>query len=243
MRGIVLGLALMAPGAAVCAEPSLLFSKPADRWSGLYAGVVMGASWSEISGFGYDIYLEPYGERSSLGGFTAGAKIGYSRQIGDLVVGVEADLQFLKAETFTDYTAPWLSQAVFDKYSASPNWLSTARMRVGVITSPFLLVYATGGFALSEVRFSEALSVYDARLLSLGLMPWSESKTRFTVGWTVGLGMEFMLGERWSAVVEALYVDMGTVSFEQSDSKGVVYDTPSGEVAMGIARAGINYRF
>lgn len=214
-----------------------------DRWGGFYLGGAVGASWSEADGFGHNPYREPFGQRSSLGGFTGGAKVGYSRQIGSFVVGVEADIQTLRAEATTNYTDPLPLWSTSERYSASTNWLSTVRMRMGVTTSPFMLVYVTGGFALTEIAFTDEWSVYDAQLVSVGLLPGSIGQTRFSVGWTVGIGLECALGDRWSAVLEALYIDLGTVGFTQTDTSGRAYVTQAGDLSMGLTRIGINYRF
>jgi opacity protein-like surface antigen len=57
------------------------------------------------------------------------------------------------------------------------------------------------------------------------------------------MGLECALGDRWSAVVEALYAGFGNVSYREYYDNGRAYVNQSGEVALGIARAGINYRF
>jgi outer membrane immunogenic protein len=61
-------------------------------------------------------------------------------------------------------------------------------------------------------------------------------------GWTIGAGTELALGPNWSARLEYLYVDLGTVN-----STIVVLGAPSltdsARIQMNVVRAGVNYRF
>jgi outer membrane immunogenic protein len=61
-------------------------------------------------------------------------------------------------------------------------------------------------------------------------------------GWTIGGGAELALGPNWSARLEYLYVDLGTVN-----NTVVVTSAPSltdsARVQMNVVRAGVNYRF
>jgi outer membrane immunogenic protein len=65
-------------------------------------------------------------------------------------------------------------------------------------------------------------------------------------GWTVGAGIETMFASNWSAKLEYLYVDLGSIS------NSVVLPTTAGfplaanvtsRVTDNIIRAGINYHF
>jgi outer membrane immunogenic protein len=73
----------------------------------------------------------------------------------------------------------------------------------------------------------------------------SSSKTDRS-GWTVSAGIEAMFAANWSAKIEYLYVDMGSIS------NSVVAPTASGlplganftsRITGNIIRAGINYHF
>jgi len=61
-------------------------------------------------------------------------------------------------------------------------------------------------------------------------------------GGTIGGGTELALGPNWSAKLEYLYVDLGTVT-----NTIVVPGAPSladsARVQMNVVRAGVNYRF
>lgn len=61
-------------------------------------------------------------------------------------------------------------------------------------------------------------------------------------GWTVGGGVELALGPNWSAKLEYLYVDLGTVNNTIVVTGGPSL-TDSARIQMNVVRAGVNYRF
>ena len=69
--------------------------------------------------------------------------------------------------------------------------------------------------------------------------------TAFDVGWTVGAGIEWAFANNWTARVEYLYVDFGSVT-----ATGIIGASPyangistSTDLSAQIARAGVNYKF
>ena len=122
------------------------------------------------------------------------------------VVGIEGDIQATGA---SDTFAPW-------KFS-NP-WFGTVRGRAGYLFNNILL-YGTAGLAFGELTGQ-----------TFGL---SESHTN--VGWTAGLGAEFMFAPSWSTKLEYLYVDL-------NDSTFTITGVPNG-YRFGLFRAGVNYHF
>jgi len=61
-------------------------------------------------------------------------------------------------------------------------------------------------------------------------------------GWTIGGGAELALGPNWSARLEYLYVDLGTVN-STIVVPGAPSLTDSARFQMNVVRAGVNYRF
>jgi outer membrane immunogenic protein len=114
-------------------------------------------------------------------------------------------------------------------------WFGTFRGRLGFTPAERWLVYATGGLAYGEVTTSETLNVNGA-IASL-----STNRTR--VGWTVGAGVEAALWSNWTAKLEYLYIDFGTIN---NTLIGIAPITPivtSSHVNDQILRVGLNYRF
>jgi outer membrane immunogenic protein len=122
------------------------------------------------------------------------------------VVGIEGDIQATGA---SDTFAPW-------KFS-NP-WFGTVRGRAGYLFNDILL-YGTAGLAFGELTGQ-----------TFGL---SESHT--SVGWTAGLGAEFLFAPGWSTKLEYLYVDF-------NDSTFTITGVPNG-YRFGLFRAGVNYHF
>jgi outer membrane immunogenic protein len=139
----------------------------AYSWMGPYLGANLGYQWGTTS----HNPTEP-------SGITGGLQAGYNWQIGQFVLGGEADIQLSAAD---DVFAPW-------KFS-NP-WFGTVRGRAGFAMNN-VLFYGTAGLAYGGLRGETA-----------GL---SESQTH--IGWTVGAGVEVGLTPQWSAKVEYLYVD------------------------------------
>ena len=143
---------------------------------------------------------------ASPSGIAGGVQAGYNVQYGQFVFGGETDLQVTGAN---DTFAPW-------KFS-NP-WFGTVRGRAGYLFNDILL-YGTAGLAFGELTGQ-----------TFGL---SESHT--SVGWTAGLGAEFLFAPGWSTKLEYLYVDF-------NDSTFTITGVPNG-YRFGLFRAGVNYHF
>ena len=174
-------------------------------------------------------------------GFLAGAQIGYSRQTGQWVFGIEADASFLDLDgeesPFFGLLAP--VAAVDGTLSTSMDWLLTARGRVGYAFGDVLL-FATGGVAFSEVETVAAGDI----LSPFPTIPFSETTSDLAAGYTLGAGFEYALTERLSLKAEYQYVDLGETS-SYNILNGLTLDGDAGEVDVNLhlVKAGINYRF
>jgi outer membrane immunogenic protein len=203
----------------------------------------------------------------STSGFIGGGQIGYNAQFGSsFVAGIEADIQGIAGAHHTGT----LTQAgivpdsigvgggpvgITSVISASKraDWLGTVRGRLGLLVTPTLLAYGTGGLAYGQAQSSisliETLGFIDtpAPFGTFG----SFSQTR--VGWTAGGGLEWMFAPNWSAKVEYLYYNLGSVTHSlapiaQFGLFGTVLETTSASQASArfngnIVRTGVNYHF
>jgi outer membrane immunogenic protein len=64
-----------------------------------------------------------------------------------------------------------------------------------------LWIYATSGFAFGRAKATT--------LLTFPLVSFIGATSGTKTGWTAGGGVQYALGERWSANVEYLYYDLG----------------------------------
>jgi outer membrane immunogenic protein len=196
------------------------------------------------------------------GGFIGGGQIGYNWQFwgGKLVAGVETDIQGIaysnnKASGF-GVSGPVTNFGAFQYFSItqaskSLDYIGTVRGRLGWLFTPTLLAYGTGGLAYGGV--STSVSVFESLVPPALTAPFfgasSFSDTR--VGWTAGGGLEWMFMPNWSAKVEYLYYDLGTVNTSfvmvQTNNTGTNFLANALQSRArfngNIVRAGVNYHF
>jgi outer membrane immunogenic protein len=134
------------------------------------------------------------------------------------------------------------------------DWFGTVRGRVGVTVTPTFLVYGTGGLAYGEVKTTDTITgvnitgpqgVNGSTLTAVNAA-FSNNSTR--VGWTVGAGIEGVISGNWTAKLEYLYMDLGTVSGTFvtpliAPSGAFVSTSYSSHITDNILRVGVNYRF
>src|SRR5262245_17419407 len=257
--------------------PAPLAPVPVCSWCGVYVGLNAGANWGRSeatltpSGFwSQDPNSGFFGASGSpefnKTNFSGGGQIGVNSQWGNLVVGLEADIEYIgfsvsRNATFTGpFAGPFggTSEVFNFDESVKNSWVSTQRLRFGWAASPAFLVYGTGGLALSEQSFSQTYTIpnfnggglapgFTASVIGTG----SVSKLR--AGWAAGGGAEWKFAPNWSVRVEYLYIDLGKVQFDSV--LGGTAGGGAGPIGLGftahhedriwtnIARAGINYQF
>jgi len=107
-------------------------------------------------------------------------------------------------------------------------------VRAGYTIQDNLLIYATGGLANGTAKGS--FSAIGSGNGAIG----SRSKTLW--GWNVGGGLEYGLGP-WSAKVEYLHYDIGTLTFYTIDFNSGALIRAQTKFAGDMVRVGVNYRF
>ena len=202
------------------------------NWGGIYLGVNGGY------GFGSSNWTNA---GVSTGGFTTdGAVVGGTIGInyatyGGLMFGVEGDLDWsaLQGSSSIAACAGLGGVTTGAACETKSEWLSTARVRVGYAFNR-ILIFATAGAAIGDLQV--ALNP-PATFLSVGPQ----------LGWTAGAGIEFAFTDNWTAKVEYLYVDLGTVSCPVGDScpqaNAAGVSTASVSLTESLVRAGVNYKF
>jgi outer membrane immunogenic protein len=190
-----------------------------------------------------------------MNGFLGGAQIGYNQQIGQFVAGLEADFDAFGMRGNANYAVGpimipiGLDPPLSTEQSNRLLWLGTVRPRLGWLMTPSTLIYGTGGLAYGEVKISSTVLVGPPG----GPCPGSEfcafgSNSDTRTGWTAGGGIETVLGPHWTAKIEYLYFDLGSVSdalISQSPLAlgGHEIIATSVKVNGNIMRAGLNYKF
>uniref|UniRef100_Q07T55 Putative outer-membrane immunogenic protein n=1 Tax=Rhodopseudomonas palustris (strain BisA53) TaxID=316055 RepID=Q07T55_RHOP5 len=145
----------------------------AYSWAGPYLGGNLGYAWGDI-----------HNNSAKPSGLSGGIQGGYNWQSGQMVYGLEGDLQITGAND------------TFAQYKFSNPWFGTVRGRIGYAFNN-VMFYGTGGLAYGE--------------LTAEMGGLSQSHTN--AGFTVGAGAEFGLMPNWTAKIEYLYVDLGESNF------------------------------
>lgn len=183
---------------------------PAGVWTGFYVGAHLGGAFG--SNFRNDL---GYG-LGGASGFLAGVQAGYDWQINRVVLGVAGDL------TYSTVSRRYIDLFPSD-IRAKQDWSGSLRARLGYAVQDNLLVYATGGLALGNVRVNEAI--------------FNTSQSRTLAGWTLGAGGEYKFTQNWSGLLEYRYTDLGRSAFNN------VAFAPRVGFTSHTIRTGLNYRF
>lgn len=259
LSGTLVAFGLTIPGMAIAADlgaPPVYKAPPAIApvysWTGFYIGANAGYGWNQNDGSAFCV--NPVGAFNGPGcdsipgsqidskGFIGGGQIGYNWQVSpNWLLGLEADFQGSDIKGSLNFPGPIPiipSGAIAGTYAASEDidWFGTVRARAG-LTFDRVLVYGTGGLAYGKVDVSQAL-VFPAE-------SYSSSASVTKTGWTAGGGIEWAFANNWSARLEYLYYDLGTVT---SSATGAPTNTgflvgKDFDVRGSIARAAINYKF
>jgi outer membrane immunogenic protein len=125
------------------------------------------------------------------------------------------------------------------------DWFGTLRGRLGFAVHNHLLLYGTGGLAYARTDhnfFEDCVSCQNNQDLG----PISVSHTNTKAGWTVGGGGEFIHDERWLVRAEALYVDLGSETYDDTlfpPGGGSARVIANWDDQFWVARLGVAYKF
>ena len=221
-------------------------------WTGLYVGAHAGYGWGEWDGtLTYDEGAGPIpgvwdnpNQSIDADGWLGGLQIGWNRQHGSVVWGLEADVSWTDMggsgsfDTASGYYN-WRIQQELD-------WYGTVRGRLGFLPMPNLLIYATGGVAYGETSASHAAS----DLTNNGFVSGRGSADEKHIGWAAGAGAEFMFSDRWTARAEWLHVDLGEADYRLTGTnyyanppEPSTTDSFPADLTFDVFRVGVNYKF
>ncbi len=214
----VLALALAGPASAADlprpAYKAPIYTAPFS-WTGFYLGINAGYGWGNTE------WSNAIGTSGSfrVTGPEVGGTIGYNLQTGNWVWGLEADLDWASIRGTTG--AGMCGNAAFLSCETRNTWMSTGRGRIGYAFDRWM-IYGTGGLAYGGVRMATGTGI---------------TQTKNKLGWTLGAGVEWAFSGPWSAKLEYLWEDLGSVTCDAcAVSTQVRFNT-------SVVRLGVNYRF
>jgi outer membrane immunogenic protein len=234
---------------------------PYNNWTGWYAGASVGARMADTTWTTTSIAAPPFGPtpprtgNSSIAGLDStsarlGGYAGYNWQFAPTwVAGIEADLAWgnnkksvspIPGTVFAATSCSTFANCTLDSITAKEGWDGSLRARLGFLVSPTWLVYATGGAAWQQFSLTAICSAPTG--------PWcianrSEAASWTRVGWTLGGGVETMLGGNWFARADYRYADFGTVTktfFVSAPADAVTMSEP---LRTHTATLGLAYKF
>ncbi len=139
------------------------------------------------------------------------------------------------------------------------DWFSTIRPRLGWLATPALLLYGTGGVAIARVDESVSYAASPAGASSIGGFSVNcpvagatcagGASSRTAVGWTAGIGAEYLLGQKLSVKAEYLYVGLPGNTVQATATSALAGTAPSSfsahfsDADFQLVRAGVNYHF
>jgi outer membrane immunogenic protein len=202
--GVLIAFAAQAKAAELDAAPAMQL----DHWTGAYIGAHGGYASLAAASTVSNVFAQSWTQKAD--GFKGGILLGYNFDMGDVVLGLEADASFGFVKD-TD-TRPGLGPVTFTDHGQH-----TFRGRAGMPLGPGLL-YATGGFALADV--------------------WADSPAgrdkQFLLGFVAGAGFETLLNERLSLRAEYLYAIYGEETYRLGGT-ALKSELDSHSVRVGIA--------
>jgi outer membrane immunogenic protein len=235
------------------------------NWSGFYIGGTVGAAWTadkirlNAEATPYFASLPGGSDAPAFGALGSpnikqanvifGGKAGYNWQASSWVLGLEGDLsslRFRRAVTITGNPHAGFANgtSTFDD-SASSDWLSTVRARVGYSYDRVLL-FGTGGVAFGRSSFQG--SVVDLAPLNIERGHASASASAINVGWAAGAGVDYAVANNWIGSLEYLHADLGKLNAETIIRDGSTVPKTSAlsysaKLQSDVVRAGISYKF
>jgi outer membrane immunogenic protein len=238
---LAIGSSALAADMAVKARPAPVAVAMWD-WSGFYVGAEVGGTWDRDRWTATSLADAPVGLARSAIDITsprsydtsavrAGGYVGYNWMVGPTwLVGLEGDAAWKDNSRtiggFPGCTVTGCTPALAftpnglvaggDATRVRSNWDASIRGRIGVLASPDLLLYGTGGVAFEDKQATGLCAPFANSFLCNGPpqpVPGFVAQTKTLVGWTLGAGAEWHVAGNWLVRGEYRYADFGTSSY------------------------------
>lgn len=225
-RHLVTAVVLLSSGGAVQADPS---------WQGFYLGGHFGFGIAEASADYSVLGVPAISASQTLDGAVYGGQIGYNRQWGRVVLGVETDLMATAQQASATRLCVTAACGIGITQTSQDSipWLGTLRLRGGVTFGPVLL-YGTGGIGYGAFKSTQTLTT------TLASVTTTTEEQR--PAWVAGAGIEAAIDAHWSVKFEYLHMDSGRQSTTYS-LLGAGLIESSSRMTEDMVRTGLNYRF
>jgi outer membrane immunogenic protein len=191
---------------------------PAINWTGCYVGANIGGGWGRDKWVSVNSPTDVGDPRYS--GVLGGGQVGCDHQSGPWVVGLAGmfDWGSLKGSSIDPFSPTFNANTKVSSFDTA-----TARLGYAVDRA---LYYVDGGAAwVHNTRFYTPYVVGNQ----------NASNTR--AGWTVGIGLEYMIAPNWSWKIEYNHSDFGKANFVPFTGGSTTTQN------IDTVLLGLNYRF
>ncbi|WP_374373101.1 outer membrane protein [Dongia sp.] len=177
--------------------------------------------------------------------WSASLQVGYSRQFGNIVLGVGATGDLLLWDEKRSSTQDWISLAGTEftlKQRVEADWMVALRPRLGWAQDNWL-VYVMAGPTLSRLKIE---TDYSDNVGTGAEGHSSDSETK--LGYVIGIGGDYAIDKNWSVSAQYSYTDLGTVDtrthvFNASQAANPGDIDSSVDLSSHMAMIGFTYRF
>jgi outer membrane immunogenic protein len=194
--------------------------------------------------------------------FRLGGHLGYDWQFAQLwVAGLEADAGWAD-HTVTFGGSPFpgslngflvpvggFSGLAGDNFSVKTTWDTSIRARFGILATPSILLYVTGGPSWQHFESTATCGLSPNGGCFATMSPLSMTNDTTKLGWTVGAGAETRLWSNWFARAEYRFADYGTTTYtdtvvNSTFATPLIYkDTYSLQMQTHTVTFGLSYKF
>jgi outer membrane immunogenic protein len=196
---------------------------PLIGWTGFYLGGHLGGGWSDVNWANVNLTGERVNNDAS--NFVGGAQLGYNKQFGSVVLGVEGTLS--GASIGDDFRSGKVPAAT---YSTGVTSISTLTGRVGFAANQWL-VYGKAGWAGAQVEVSGRNAALGDRF---AFDDWRS-------GWTVGAGIDYKVARNISLGLEYSFIDLGSAHYHSRTALGFPLNIVDHDVQVQSLTARLNF--
>lgn len=184
---------------------------PAPSWAGGYMGMAVAAFWHEAEwttqerGFARADF-------ATLDNLSPGGSVfaGWSWHNGSFVWGGEAEIGRSSGDEYVNgipgTALPAALAVTPDSVTIEQGWNGSLRLRAGMLLSPSMLAYVTGGLAYEHLFAYVSCSTQGAWCVKSGWEKTGENR----IGWTIGGGVETIVTGNVFLRGEYRYTDLGS---------------------------------
>ena len=242
LAGTTLGLTSAAVAADMPVKAQVI-PQALYNWTGFYAGVQAG----------YGGGMKDWGGINfPASGAFGGGQIGFNRQVGSLVFGLEAEaFSGMKGSQSENISIPFSVSNFTATIASKIDAVESAALRLGVAVDRWL-VYGKGGLAWAQERHSQQQISTITGIAGAQTANISGYEQRR--GWMAGVGAEYAFLGNWSVKAEYEYLDFtnhngviesGTLTSFAGVTTPISTQPPGVKIIerLHVAKVGLNYNF